>query len=412
MAFFDYAGLVAKRPQTGRAERRCVLCARVHAHEAIGRCLSCQGALDVFYDLSATTLRASPNPLLRYFELLPITRPEDVLWLGEGNTPCFRAEGLGRQLQLPNLYLKNETANPTRTTKDRIASVSLSLLATLGVSEFVITSTGNSSTAYARAVQLLDGFRVHIFVGAHFLPQLQYPDHPRVHTYVVDGDLVATGESAKRFAARRGLLFEGGFFNLARREGLKLAYLEAFDQMPVGPAHVFQAVSSGMGLLGGYKGALEYHALGRLDRVPQFFAVQQESCAPMARAFEESCERILSHHIIGNPRGPATAILRGDPSQTYPYIRALATASGGRIVAVSLEAIANARASLLDCEGLHVCSASAAALAGAVQMANSGVIDRRSAILINLTGGVRPPRPSPAKVTHYTHDSCMESAAQ
>ena len=94
------------------------------------------------------------------------------------------------------LYFKDESVNPTRSTKDRIASIGLSRFAELGVSKLVIASTGNSSTAYARGAQLLPGFTVHIFIGRDFLNRLNYPDSPAVVTHVVDGEFVAAANSA------------------------------------------------------------------------------------------------------------------------------------------------------------------------------------------------------------------------
>jgi threonine synthase len=367
----------------------------------MNRCPQCGGAIDAIYDLRQVSIRNSPNPLLRYSGLLPVAREENLLWLGEGNTPCIHAKQLGAALGLKHLYLKDESANPSRSTKDRIGSVGLSYFKDLGVSEFVIASTGNSSTAYARAVQLVDGFRVHIFVGEDFLPRLNYPDHPSVSTYVVRDDFVNAGGAAKEFADSKKLFFEGGFFSLARREGLKLAYLEAFDAMPQPPEYVFQAVSSGMGLLGAYKGALEYRALGRLPVLPRFVAVQQRSCSPMASAFGEKSIAIRGHHIVRNPKGLAYAILRGDPSQSYPYIRYLTQRSGGQILSVDDAAIIEARRLALEAEGCSICYASATALAGLIHQARSGAIDPQAPILVNLTGADRPNSPVPGRVERF-----------
>lgn len=379
----------------------CVLCGRPGTEDRQNRCADCGGAIDAVHDLRDVRIGQSPNPLLRYFDLLPLRGPASAAWLGEGNTPCIHAERLGAAVGLDRLYLKDEGANPTRSTKDRIASLGLSRFGEVGVKSLVIASTGNSSTAYARAAQLLGGVQLHVFCGSRFLSRLNYVDHPAVTTHLVAGGFDAAGAAAKRFATDEGIHFEGGFFSLSRREGLKLAYLEAFDQMPQPPAFVFQAVSSGMGLLGGYKGALEYHRLGRLPRVPSFVAVQQESCAPMVHAFRERAERITDEHIVRSPTGVAEAILRGDPTQSYPYIRAVCSDSGGTMTAVSESAIYAARQLLVEREGIRSCHAAAAALAGAIRLRAEGVLDADAPVLVNLTGADRPFAPVPTQLVMH-----------
>ncbi|MBV2365446.1 pyridoxal-phosphate dependent enzyme [Streptomonospora nanhaiensis] len=375
----------------------CVVCGRAPGRLLANRCGDCGGAIDAIHPLENVSLSSGDNPIQRYFDLLPVRDRGNVIWLGDGDTPCFRAEGFGHRTGIPGLVLKDESANPTRSTKDRIASVGLSRFAELGVKRFVMASTGNSSTAYARGVQSVTGFEMALFCGVRFRHRLNYPDHSAVTTYLVEGDFVAAGQAARRFAERTGALSEGGFFNLARREGLKLAYLEAFDWMADPPDYVFQAVSSGMGLLGAYKGALEYQRLGRLSRLPRFVAVQQSSCAPMAHAYGEGAEEIAPRHVVHDPRGLAEAILRGNPGQTYPYIRYLCHSTGGRIMAVDDDEIRRARALLEDTEGVAVCHASATALAGAVRMRREGALPEDASVLVNLTGGERIGWPVPTR---------------
>ena len=376
----------------------CVLCGLQEDDPLLNRCVRCSGAIDAVYNLDRVEVRPMGNPLQRYFPLLPIHERASMLWLGEGDTPCFHAERLGEKVGLSRLFVKDETANPTRSTKDRIASIGLSRFSELGIKNLVVASTGNSSTAYARGVQEVGGFRLHVFVARCFLDRLNYLDHPDVNTYVVDGDFVAAGEVAQRFAARTDYFLEGGFFSLSRREGLKIAYLEAFDQMPVAPEYVFQAVSSGMGLLGAYKGALEYQRLGRITTVPRFVAVQQSSCAPMAHAYAQGEERISSRHVIRNPTGIAQAILRGDPTQSYPYVLSVCTASGGRVMAVDEHEIRQVRDLLAETEGIQVCFSGATALAGAMRLRTLGILPADAPTLVNLTGADRPPAPVPRNV--------------
>ncbi|GGK75302.1 threonine synthase [Mangrovihabitans endophyticus] len=382
----------------------CIVCEQESDDARRNRCAACGGALDAIYDMERADLPArpsSPNILHHYLPLLPLSERRHAHWLGEGNTPCFEVPDLAAHLGIGRLFLKDESVNPTLSTKDRIASVGLSRMAELGIREVVLSSTGNSSTAYARGAQLLPGFRLHVFVGRDFLHRLNYPDSDSVITHVVEGDFGKAGTMAQRFAADNGYFWEGGFFNFARREGLKTAYLEAFDAMPLQPDFVFQAVSSGMGLLGAYKGAIEYREIGRLSRLPALMAVQQQSCAPMAHAFAQGAETIVDEHIVRNPSGLAYAILRGNPTGTYPYIRDLCLSSGGRILAASEPLIHRAHGLLRDSAGLRSCFASATAFAGVIQAAQDGVLRDDSVVLVNLTGGDRPTLQTPVNLTRW-----------
>ncbi|TWP52515.1 pyridoxal-phosphate dependent enzyme [Lentzea tibetensis] len=373
-----------------RFQWSCLLCGREEPDLHRLRCRDCDGALDAVYDLTRVEIRDGVSPLHRFGDLLPLREPENASWFGEGGTPCVHAEALGRRLGSDALFLKVEGENPSRSTKDRMATVGLARMVELGVTETVVSSTGNSSTAYALAAQLLDAVDVHVFVGEAFVSRLAYPDHPRVRTWVVPGGFGAAEAAAVEFARDRGIQAEGGFFNPARRDGLKLAYLEAFEQMPVAPRFVFQAVSSGMGLVGGHKGAHEFHKLGLLPRIPSFVAVQQSECAPMTSAWAAGRAHIVESDIVRDPSGIAEAILRGNPTASYPYIARLCQESGGQVVAVPAEEIRAMQRALLDDEGLSVCAASAASLAGCAQMLRDGQISSGEAVLVNLTGADRP----------------------
>lgn len=410
--YIDYGSLFRRARGCGETFiLACLLCGKLSMEPLRNRCADCGGAIDAIHNLDIYQRDNSPNPLHRYGSLLPLHSPESARWLGDGNTPCFELPDLAAKIGVGRLFVKDETTNPTRSTKDRIASVGLARFAELGARTLVLSSTGNSSTAYARGVQLTDAFELHIFVGRAFVDRLNYPDHPAVTTHVVDGEFVAAGVAGQAFAKANGYLWEGGFFNLSRREGLKLAYLEAFDAMSTPPDHVFQAVSSGMGLLGAYKGALEYRELGLIDHVPAFTAVQQESCAPMASAFADKAPRILPSHRVDAPQGIAHAILRGDPSGSYPYIRDLCLRTGGQILSAPETEIHAARRMLAESIELHVCNASATALAGVVQAARTGLVNRESTVLVNLTGADRPAAPAPANlVSMPEHPTFAESA--
>jgi threonine synthase len=356
------------------------------------KCPDCGQALDVLYDLDTARLRESDNPYERWFDLLPLSSMAGVHWAGEGNTPLVHARRLGAVTGLENLYLKDETRNPTMSAKDRMAGVAVAFLYQRGVREFVISSTGNSSTSMARIVAQLPDMRVHIFCGQDFLDRLQVPEADNVHVYCTNTDFVGASSAATRFAELHSLPFEGGFFNLGRREGLKLAYLETLDQLRGGPepSAFFQAVSSGMGMLGAYKGLVEYATMGLLQDMPRMICCQQDSCAPMVSAYDAGAGRIRPADIQHHPVGLAKAILRGNPSATYPYMKWIADETGGRIVSVTDDEIHEARGLAAQHEGIDICYSASVALASAIRLRRRGVLASEEHLVVNLTGADRP----------------------
>lgn len=374
----------------------CRMCGERYPHGYQPVCLSCGGATDVFYDLRTARVGSPDDPSpVRYADLLPIADPERIVWAGEGDTPLVHARELGRKYGLDHLNLKYEAANPTRSTKDRMATVALAFLAERGVREITISSTGNSSTSFGTVAPFFGDLRLHIFCGEEFVDRLNFKDAQNVRAYAVPGSFVQAGKAAREFADSQGLVFERGFFNPARREGLKLAYLESFDAMSSPPAVIIQATSSGMGLYGAYKGVAEYRALGRLAVVPRVVCAQQASCAPMYRGWRAGLMMLDESSVDPRPRGLAEAILRGDARATYPIMNRIVERTGGCFTAVTDAEIETARADALEFEGLEICYASAVALASAGRLAAEGWAARDEPVLVNLTGADRPCWPVP-----------------
>jgi threonine synthase len=380
----------------------------------------CGGMIDVRYPLQRVRLADSENPYQRFAELLPLSATRDRVPQAARYTPTVHAQRLGRFLGMPSLYLKDDTQLPTRSTKDRMAVVALGFLWERGVREFCTSSTGNSSTAYAHAIPAYPDMRLHLFTAERFLPRVQHADHKQVEHYCLrGGTFVEAFEHASTHAREHGLVSERGFFNLGRREGLKLAFLEAAEQVPVGIDWYVQAVSSAMGVYGTYKAARELVQLGRLARAPRLLCVQQDTCAPMVQAFAEGRDKIEARHIVSDPTGIAEAILRGNPSMAYPHVRRVVLESGGGFIAVSESAIREAQTMIEEFEGISPCFSSAAAFAGVVQGVKSGRLSPHQSYLVALTGGVRPPVPASQQITWlcrngagWTEDSSKEDSSK
>jgi threonine synthase len=346
--------------------------------------------VEVEYELAAVELVDSPNPYVRFAQLLPLAGGHERL-PEASYTPLIHATGIGRKIGMEALYLKDETAQPTRTTKDRMAAVALAYLHERGVRMFCASSTGNSSTSLAYRIAAFPDMHLFLFSAEKFVPRVQHAAGGQVtHFGLLDASFVEAADFSGKYARQHRLTAESGFFNPGRREGLKLAFLEASEQAPRPVEWYVQAVSSAMGVYGTYKGARELLRLGRLERLPRLLCVQQESCAPMVRAFADGSESIRPEHKVARPAGIAEAILRGDPTRAYPLIRRIVKESDGAFMQVSETEIRDARRMAEDYEGVSPCFSAAAALAGLIKRAREDTSMARAVVVVNLTGGDRP----------------------
>lgn len=383
-----------QEPKTGLRPKhvihRCVGCGKTFPHRFNNFCDTCDAMVDVHYDLAGVQLYDSDNPLERFFDLLPIEKPENLLPVPMERTPAIHAEKLGKRLGLPWLYLKDETKLPTGTTKDRMAAVALSFMRECGIREFCTSSTGNSSSAFAKIAPLYPECRIYLFTGENWQYRVQFADSDQViHFVLKDATFVDAFDCAGHFAKKHGLRSERGFFNPGRREGLKITLLEAAEQIPRPIDWYVQAVSSAMGVYGCHKGAKELHGLGLIPKVPRLLCVQQESCAPMVRAFHEGSATIKPEHIVHRPNGIAEAILRGNPSRAYPYVRQIVLETNGTMVSVSEAEIRAARRLVNELEGLDPCFSASTALAGLAKLVNKGAFPAQDTVMVNLTGSDR-----------------------
>jgi threonine synthase len=369
--------------------------------------------VDVDYDVSRVELRDDRNPLLRFFDLLPVRDESSLCWLGEGNTPTVHARALGKRFGLDRLYLKDETKNPTRSTKDRMASVVLSHFRDAGVSEFACSSTGNSSTSFAAGVERFSDFKLHVFVGRDFLHRMNFDSGERIKVYwVKDATFAEAHECARAFSqSNERVTGERGFFNPGRREGLKLAFLEGILDMGMAPAWYFQAVSSGMGVYGAWKGAQQFYQMGLLDRMPRLACVQQATCAPMVESWKARSAVVRPEDVVHEPVGIAEAILRGNPTNTYPHLYDVVRASRGTFVSVTDQEIREAQLMLQEVEGIEACEAAYTTIAAVRKMAAAGELWSDEPVFVNLTGAHRAETITPREFVTVSKADFLPSAA-
>ncbi|PHS70441.1 MAG: pyridoxal-5'-phosphate-dependent protein subunit beta [Cycloclasticus sp.] len=378
----------------------CAACRHVQSKRYSPQCEKCGGLTEAEFDLSKVVLKDSDNPYERYFDLIPVLDKE-LLPKKEKMTPLIHAQSLGEKIGLSNLYLKNETANPTGTTKYKMAAISLPYLFESGVKHFCTSSTGNSSTAYATLLPMIPDLEMSLFTGSEFRERVNYESNSKLTHYILhDASFAEAFVVAAAFADKKGHTAERGFFNLGRREGLKLAWLESVEQIGK-PIHWYvQAVSSAMGVYGTYKASKELKTLGVSSITPKLLCAQQASCQPMVQAWEEGAATIEQRHIVEHPKGIAKAILRGDPTKVYPYMKAIVDESGGAFSSVVEDEIKDAQKLVLEHEGVEICFSAATAVASVIKLARNGRIGSEETILVNLTGSDRVYDRVPDDVIH------------
>src|SRR4030081_1901007 len=155
---------------------RCRECGAEYELQATHVCEMCFGPLDVVYDYAALKkvvsrqrIEAGPKSMWRYRDLLPIEDATPVVTLGEGLTPLVKADRLGAELGLRNLYLKNDSMNPTNSFKDRVVSVAISWARAHGFETIGCASTGHLANGVA-AFSARAGLECFVFIPVDLEP--------------------------------------------------------------------------------------------------------------------------------------------------------------------------------------------------------------------------------------------------
>lgn len=368
----------------------CVKCGKEYPWSFEIQCHDCNQALvDVDYNLANVRIKDEGPPCDRFFDLMPLTSREFIVDGGEGNTPCIHAKELGRALGLNKLYMKLECTNPTKTTKDHQGALTVGVFRNLGIKSFVTSSTGNSCTGLARCVSRFPDMKMSIFVGDEFLQRVNWiADNVKIY-WLRTGTFVDAHLAARWFALKTGDLPERGFFSYAKREALKIPYLESVYQVPEPIQWFVQGVSSAMAVYGTFKGAMQFKELGLIDQIPRLVCAQEETCNPMVRSWERGMATIHPDDVIEHPTGLSKATLRGNPTATYPYVHDVVSRSGGTMVTAKQDEMRELRKLVLELEGVDMCYTSSMTLAAARTLRRQGKMGADDVVLLCITGADR-----------------------
>jgi threonine synthase len=261
-------------------------------------CTACGKPLFAIYDLAAAgkldrlkrsslreRLGTREKSIWRYRELLPLPADIEAVSLGEGGTPLLRAKRFSGDV---DLWIKDESLNPTQSFKARGMSVAVSMAKHLGATKLAAPSAGNAGGALA-AYSARAGLEAHIF-----MPR----DTPRAnviecrelgaHVSLVDGLITDCGAEIARRKDKEGWFDMSTLKEPYRVEGKKTLAYELAEQLDWKlPDVILYPTGGGTGLIGMWKAFHEMETLGWIDKKrPRMFSVQASGCAPIVRAFD------------------------------------------------------------------------------------------------------------------------------
>lgn len=382
-------------PAKEKITLKCVKCQKQYPWSFSVQCPDCNNALiDISYDLRDAKIGKEGPMIDRYFDLLPITRRENIIDGGEGNTPCVQAKELGRAFGLTNLYMKLETANPTKTTKDRQGTMAIATLRDLGIKRFITSSTGNSCTSLARIVSRFPDMHMSIFVGDEFLKRVNWVGAKNVSVYwLKNGTFVDAHQAARWWSDKSGDASERGFFFFGKREALKCAYMEAVDQVPKPIEYYFQGISSAMGVYSSYRASQQLLGMGLIPRIPGLVCIQEETCNPIVRGWDRGTDKFNPEDKIRYPRGLSKSTLRGDPSMVFKYVYDAVKDSNGIMLTALQDEMRAMKKLALELEGIDLCHTAAMTLVAAERLAKNGWLAKDAVIMLNITGADRTGEP-------------------
>jgi threonine synthase len=353
----------------------------------------------VRYDLGAVRgfvpramIEARPTDLWRWRELLPVRHTENIVSLGEIETPLVPIAKSGG----PNVWVKDEGRLPTGSFKARGLVMAVAMAKELGVTRIAMPTNGNAGAALAAYASRV-GIET-IVLCPDDTPEINVREIAAqgARVYRVNGLIDECGAIVGKGAAE-GLWFDFSTLKEPYRiEGKKTMGLELAAQLGWRlPKAIFYPTGGGTGLIGMWKAFDELEQLGWIGpERPKMFAVQASGCAPIVRAFEAGevhAERWEDAHTIAAGIRVPKAI--GD----FLILRAVRQ-SGGKAVAVGDPAILRAADDCAKKDGLLLCPEGGATLAAYRQALADGLVDEEDeVVLFNCATGLKYPMPDAAE---------------
>ena len=374
----------------------CGACGLSHeARRLHNLCTECGKPLLVRYDLKRAaqsltkeSLSGRRADLWRYREVLPVEHEEHIVSLGEGWTPLLPAPRLAARVGLSELFIKDESQNPTQSFKARGMTAAVSMALELGVRKLAVPSAGNAAGALA-AYAARAGLEAHIFMPKD-TPRANVIECEQTgaHVTLMDGLITDCGAEVARRKDAEGWFDVSTLKEPYRIEGKKTLGYELAEQLDWElPDVIIYPTGGGTGLIGMWKAFEEMEAMGWIGtKRPRMVTVQAAGCAPIVRAFEEG-KRFADEF----PNAATTASGLRVPRAIGDFLILDALrASGGTAVSVTDEELIAATREIGASEGLFCAPEGAACLPALRKLIAAGdVKENESVVLFNTGAGVK-----------------------
>ncbi len=369
---------------------KCRECGQQYPIEPIHVCNFCFGPLEVEYDydlLARTVTRESiergPLSIWRYKDLLPVNELADTGWR-VGYTPLQPAPNLGRALGLDDLWIKNDSVNPTFSFKDRVVAVASAKAREFGFDTFACASTGNLASAVA-AAGIRVGLKTYVFLPWD-------TEHSKILNALVYGatlvSVKGTYDDVNRLCSEIADRRNWAFCNINVRpyysEGSKTLAFETAEQLGwQAPDHVVVPIASGSLLTKITKGFEELVKVGLIDHEQVCVSgAQAAGCNPVAEAYAQGWDAVKPVH---RPDTIAKSLAIGNPADGY-YVLKIVREREGAVRDASNEEIAEGMRLLASTEGVFAETAGGVTVAVLKKLVQEGIVRRGERVVAYITG--------------------------
>jgi len=374
---------------------RCLKCRAEYPLITRYNCLKCKGILDVEYDYEAMKREevgsqftmGKNEGIWKFKDFLPVEKQENIVTLKEGDTPLFYCKRLSASMDLANVYIKDETRNPTGSFKDRPISVAISKAKEEGETTVITSSSGNAGVAVA-SYAAKAGMKA-IIVVPSTTPRNKFL------SIVCSGAILVKvkGTTSDCFNVVRELSQKYGWVNLTSTflnpfatEGDKTVAYEIYQQLGLVPDWILVPIGAGPLLVGIYKGYKELKKMGLVEKLPAMVGVQSKGCAPIVRAFERGESKVKAWGTP--PHTIASGI--ADPLQGYSNDGTLTLhiikESGGIAVAVDDESLIKSVQELSRFAGIFAEPTGVASVASLKKLREKGILKETDTVICVVTG--------------------------
>lgn len=383
----------------GEFEIKCLECGKNYDTGHVIYCKNDTSLLRTYYSAKRLELKNAPG-LGKFHDWLPVQKILDTT----ASPATFKSEGLAEYLGLSNLYIAFSGYLPekgatlkTCSFKELEAHTTMQWVTECGGHALVVASVGNTARAFAYA-SALTGIDAYIIVPPSALKKMWLPVPPTdsIHLITMEkGNDYADGiELAERLAEVPGIFPEGGARNVARRDGMACAMLEAVISMGKIPDHYFQAVGTGTGAIAAWEACLRLRDDGRFgNNLPKLQLAQNLPFAPILHAWEAGRREIIPEIDMPNAKEQIKQIYadvlsnRNPPYSITGGIYYALTDTDGIMYGVTNDEAGDAKKLFEKLEGIDILAPSAFATAALIRAVEEGNVLPDDYILLHATGG-------------------------